>query len=480
MHRSSSAVRWLLAVSLVEGCLATGWRLPLLHKDLNALSGLTATCIGGLSLAAVPVLLHATWRVLRLDRAWQTSAGQASAVMQTLLVSSQEWQWVVDSAGVFTYSSAASIDMVGYAPAELLGQPALLVMDPADLSQARTAIRAAGGQKSAWSGILIRCRHRNGAAVWVDVCGAPLHDATGVIIGFQGTSRLLNPAAIASQRAEHTRGRIETVLAERLVVTAYQPIFTADTGTMIGLEALSRFLDAQTQPAEWFTDAIAVGLGTELELLALEAALSGFTELPDGVYIAVNLSPSACMDPAVIAALDQSPVPGAQIVLELTEHLAVDDYAPLRGSLGALRRRGIRIAVDDAGSGFASFRHILQLAPEIIKLDRELIGGIDTDPARRALASAVVMFAEEIGATVVDEGIETQAELATVRSLGVPAVQGYLLGRPTVDVSRWTAHHPARPATHPFGTDIAPPASAMPPSRPDPPQKWPRDPRPED
>jgi EAL domain-containing protein (putative c-di-GMP-specific phosphodiesterase class I) len=90
------------------------------------------------------------------------------------------------------------------------------------------------------------------------------------------------------------------------------------------------------------------------------------------------------------------------------------------------------------------------------------------------------MFAEEIGATVVAEGIETQAELATVRSLGVPAVQGYLLGRPTVDVSRWTAHHPARPATHPFGTDIAPPASAMPPSRPDPPQKWPRDPRPED
>jgi PAS domain S-box-containing protein len=465
MYRSSSAVRWMLVVSLVEGCLATGWRVPLVH---------------GLSLAAVPVLLHATWRVLRLDRARQTSAGQASAVMQTLLVSSQEWQWVVDSAGVFTYSTAASSDVVGYSPAELLGQHALLVMDPADLSQARKDIRAAGGQKSAWSGILIRGRHRNGAAVWVDVCGAPLHDATGGLTGFQGTCRLLNPAAIASQRAEHTRGRIETVLAQRLVVTAYQPIFTADTGTMIGLEALSRFLDAQTQPAEWFADATAVGLGNELELLALEAALSGFSELPDGVYIAVNLSPSACMDPAVIAALDQSQVPGAQIVLELTEHLPVTDYAPLRGSLDALRRRGIRIAVDDAGSGFASFRHILQLAPEIIKLDRELIGRIDADPARRALAAAVVMFAAEIGAMVIAEGIETPAELATVRSLGLPAVQGHLLGRPTVDVSRWTADHPVRPATHPFGVDIAPPASAMPPSRPDPPQKWPRDLRPED
>jgi PAS domain S-box-containing protein len=359
-------------------------------------------------------------------------------------VSSQGWQWSINADGIFTYSSDASSDFVGYRPEELLGQTSLLVMDPADLSQAREAMRSAGVTKSALSGIITRCRHRNGATVWVDVCGAPLQNATGVIIGFQGTSRLLNPAAIASQRAEHTRARIETVLAQRLVVTAYQPIFSADTRTMIGLEALSRFLDAQSQPAQWFTDAIAVGLGTELELLALEAALSGFIGLPDGVYAAVNLSPSACMDPAVIAALDQSPVPGAQIVLELTEHLAVDDYASLQANLDALRRRGIRIAIDDAGSGFASFQHILRVAPEIIKLDRELIGGIDTDPARRALASAVVMFAEEIGATVVAEGIETQAELATVRSLGVPAVQGYLLGRPTVDDSRWTEHQTAQ------------------------------------
>src|SRR6266571_4723580 len=130
------------------------------------------------------------------------------------------------------------------------------------------------------------------------------------------------------------------------------------------------------------------------------------------------------MDPAVSAALDQSPVPAAQIVLELTEHLPVTDYAPLRRSLDALRRRGIRVAVDDAGSGFASFRHILQLAPEIIKLDRELIGGIDADPARRALAAAV---------------------------------QGHLLGRPTVDVSRWTQHDPVRDAYPQLGADLPPP-----------------------
>jgi EAL domain-containing protein (putative c-di-GMP-specific phosphodiesterase class I) len=184
-------------------------------------------------------------------------------------------------------------------------------------------------------------------------------------------------------------------------------------------------------------------------LLALEAALSGLAELPEGVYVAVNLSPSTCVDPAFTAALDRCPIPGEQIVLELTEHLAVDDYASLQGNLDALRRRGIRIAIDDAGSGFASFQHILQVAPEIIKLDRELIGGIDTDAARRALASAVLMFAEEIGAMVIAEGIETPAELATVRSLGVHAVQGYLLGRPTVDDSRWAEHQKARPEHSP-------------------------------
>jgi PAS domain S-box-containing protein len=363
-------------------------------------------------------------------------------------VGGQEWRWSVDSDGVFTYSSEASSDFVGYRPEELVGKPSLLVMDPAGISQAREAMRAAGVMESALSGIITRCRHRNGATIWVDVCGAPLQNASGAIIGFQGTSWLLNPAAIASQPPDHTRARIETVLAQRLVVTAYQPIFSAaDTDKIIGLEALSRFLDAQSQPAQWFADATAVGLGNELELLALDEALSGLAELPEGVFVAVNISPSTCMDPALTGALDRCPTPGEQIVLELTEHLAVDDYASLQGSLNALRRRGIRIAIDDAGSGIASFQHILQVAPEIIKLDRELIGGIDTDPARRALASAVLMFAAEIGATVTAEGIETQAELATVRSLGVHAVQGYLLGRPTVDDSRWTEHRRARPSS---------------------------------
>ena len=102
---------------------------------------------------------------------------------------------------------------------------------------------------------------------------------------------------------------------------------------------------------------------------------------------------------------------------------------------------GVRLAVDDAGAGFASFRHILRLCPEYIKLDRTLIENIAEDPARRALAAAVVLFALEMGSAVVAEGVETLAELRTAQTLGIDAAQGFLLGRPTDDWNTWAEWH---------------------------------------
>jgi len=95
-----------------------------------------------------------------------------------------------------------------------------------------------------------------------------------------------------------------------------------------------------------------------------------------------------------------------------------------------LRQHGVRLAVDDTGSGFSSFAHIVKLAPDIIKLDIDLVSGIDLDPVRRSLATAVVAFAAETGAKVTAEGIESAAELACVKSLGIHYGQGYFLGRP--------------------------------------------------
>jgi EAL domain-containing protein (putative c-di-GMP-specific phosphodiesterase class I) len=117
-------------------------------------------------------------------------------------------------------------------------------------------------------------------------------------------------------------------------------------------------------------------------------------------------------------------------VVELTEHHPVEDYAELDSALAHLRRQGARVAVDDVGSGFASFRHVTRVRPEILKLDRTLVCGIDEDPVRQSLASAIVAFARDVGATVVSEGIESEGELSCLVDLSVGCGQGFFLGRP--------------------------------------------------
>jgi EAL domain-containing protein (putative c-di-GMP-specific phosphodiesterase class I) len=150
--------------------------------------------------------------------------------------------------------------------------------------------------------------------------------------------------------------------------------------------------------------------------------------MPDDAYLAINAGPQTVRHLAASGLLDE--VDLSRIVIELTEHFEVDDYPALSGELFELRRRGARVAIDDTGTGFSTFAHILRLAPDIIKLDRILTVGIDIDPIRRALAGALTTFAGETGAIVVAEGIETEAELTTVRNLGIQFGQGYHLGRP--------------------------------------------------
>jgi EAL domain-containing protein (putative c-di-GMP-specific phosphodiesterase class I) len=118
------------------------------------------------------------------------------------------------------------------------------------------------------------------------------------------------------------------------------------------------------------------------------------------------------------------------LVLELTEHTAVEDYAKLMTRLDHLRRRGVRIAVDDVGAGYANFRHVLRVRPDIIKLDVSLTTEIDRDPSCRALAAGLVAVATELRATVVAEGIETVDQLECLVALGVEHGQGYYLARP--------------------------------------------------
>jgi EAL domain-containing protein (putative c-di-GMP-specific phosphodiesterase class I) len=226
-----------------------------------------------------------------------------------------------------------------------------------------------------------------------------------------------------------TRERIERVLAERRYEIVFQPIFDLQGGGIFGLEALARFAgEPYRSPDVWLAEAHEAGLGVELELALLRAAREHLPSIPRGVVLTVNAGPDALASPDAARLLDG--IDPARVVVELTEHAAVEDYPALTDALAGMRAAGVRLAIDDAGAGFASLMHILRLAPDLIKLDRQLISGIDIDPVRRSLAASLMRFAEESGATIVAEGVETGAELGTLETLGVRHAQGFYLGRP--------------------------------------------------
>jgi EAL domain-containing protein (putative c-di-GMP-specific phosphodiesterase class I) len=148
------------------------------------------------------------------------------------------------------------------------------------------------------------------------------------------------------------------------------------------------------------------------------------------MYLALNVSPALLSTGELENVVARGMHDDRPLVVELTEHQAVEDYVELSDTLGRLREQGVRVAVDDVGSGFASFRHVTRVNPEILKLDRSLVCGIDEDPVRQSLASAIVAFARDVGAVVVSEGIESENELSCLMDLSVGCGQGFYLGRP--------------------------------------------------
>lgn len=223
--------------------------------------------------------------------------------------------------------------------------------------------------------------------------------------------------------------RLRAVLDAPHFSSVYQPIIHVAQDKVVGYEALTRFsAEPVRSPDQWFNEAATVGLQEELELAAIRKALQGLPHLPTDAYLSLNVSPDTLLKGAVASVLDGYPF--ERLMLEVTEHACVNDYAPINAVLAPLRQRGMRLAVDDAGAGFASFRHILKLQPDVIKLDVSLIRKIDTDGGCRALAAALIRFAEETGSKVVAEGVETEEELRALRDLKVNKAQGYLLGRP--------------------------------------------------
>jgi EAL domain-containing protein (putative c-di-GMP-specific phosphodiesterase class I)/DNA-binding NarL/FixJ family response regulator len=244
--------------------------------------------------------------------------------------------------------------------------------------------------------------------------------------------RLEHEGDLATARREVT-SRIRAALRPGTIQPVFQGIFELQGRTLVGHEALARFTSPpQLGPERWFADAFAINLGVELELAALRAQVAAVRKADPScarrTYVSLNASPATMHSDAFAMALE--PIAPDQIVVEATEHALIPDYRAFAAALARLRTAGVRLAVDDVGAGYASLRHIVHLAPDVIKIDLSLTRNVDVDPARRAIVAALTSFAAQTSAKVVAEGLETESELAMMLELGVGFGQGYLLGRP--------------------------------------------------
>jgi EAL domain-containing protein (putative c-di-GMP-specific phosphodiesterase class I)/AmiR/NasT family two-component response regulator len=252
------------------------------------------------------------------------------------------------------------------------------------------------------------------------------------VVGRNGFPSLMDQLLAAQEaheaRAEKRARVLDALESDRLDIV-FQPIVELATRRVVGHEALARFTThPERGPAIWFQEAHDVGLGVELELRAIEKACLRSDELPPGTFLAVNVSPATTERADLVALLEAAHVD--QIVLEVTEHARVDDYPRFRVAIERVREAGARLAVDDAGAGFSSLRHVLELDAELIKLDGSLTRALEVDPRRRSLAAALIEFGRQSGTAVLAEHVESELQLNELLRLGVQYGQGYLLGRP--------------------------------------------------
>ena len=236
----------------------------------------------------------------------------------------------------------------------------------------------------------------------------------------------------AAARTEKS-ARIAAALERKQPSMVYQPVVSLDSMKIIGVECLARFeVNPFRAPDLWFAEAAEVGQGVALELQAIRNGLDGLRgrDLPPHLCIWLNMSATTIMN-CDLHDHFQGFAPD-RLVLELTEHDHVGDYAALDRALRPLREMGVCVAIDDAGAGYSSMSHILNIAPDHIKLDLSLTRHIDVDRKRRALAAALIEFGKQTDCKIVAEGVESASELNALRGLGVQMAQGFFLCEPVV------------------------------------------------
>jgi EAL domain-containing protein (putative c-di-GMP-specific phosphodiesterase class I)/PAS domain-containing protein len=345
-----------------------------------------------------------------------------------------EWLWTSNAAGTITSSNRAVQDLLGYRVDEVVGRPVADFLD----------------RPSGWYDGTRHLRSSAGDTVLVECSVRPVADSSGKVAGHEGAVRVSPTDRAVAERLSRLRREVLAVLDAEAISIVLQPIVSLSTGRVSGVEALARFDGQPVRPPDaWFRMAGEAGLAEPLELLAVRAAVARLPELPEHMFLSVNVSAGTLLRPGFAAFLSRGDVPLRRLMLEITEHESIDEYAGIAAVLDPLRAQGLRLAVDDAGAGFASFRHVVQLRPDQIKLDRDLVSGIDADPARRALASAVVVFSLEVGAGVIAEGVETEAELDVCQSLSIDSAQGFYIAPPASSAPEWDRRLVRRPRRMP-------------------------------
>lgn len=243
-------------------------------------------------------------------------------------------------------------------------------------------------------------------------------------------ARQLDSQVQATQQQIQRRARMQAILAAGGPTMVFHPIVEMRTRRIVGVEALARWdgVGAPLPPDELFRQAWEVGMGPRMELAALDNALWALECLPEDVYLSVNVSPATIVLPGFMGHLAH--VRGHRLVLELTEHAAVSGYEELGDALQRVRANGVRVAIDDVGAGYSSLRHVLRIAPDLIKLDMSLVDAIDTDIAKQAMVAGVLAFAQKTHTAVVAEGVESDAQRAALEEAGVRHGQGFLFAMP--------------------------------------------------
>ncbi|MDC0535302.1 EAL domain-containing protein [Francisellaceae bacterium] len=223
--------------------------------------------------------------------------------------------------------------------------------------------------------------------------------------------------------------KISNIIDNEQMSTVYQPIFNLKKRMITGFESLTRFKISPYQtPGVIFSQANQIKLGFELELMAISTAIKNFNVYSEQYYLLINISPEHLLQDKLIDALRMHDL--SKIVIEITEHAIISDYEELTDHIKILKHLGAKIAIDDAGNGYASFNHIIQLNADIIKLDLTLIRNIDKNKRQKALVAALIAFAKVTNCQVIAEGVETLTELKEILNLGANIVQGYFISKP--------------------------------------------------